>query len=267
MKKPVKNIADMIDVISLGAGKQSSYMLLNALEGKFRYKPDLAIFSDTGCEPQYVYDYLKWLKEYCKNKYDFEIITVSYGNLINDIKDYITGKRKRDPLIPLRLSGNGGMMNRHCTVDYKIAPMRKYLQSIRNGKRVRFWIGISLDEIERMRESPVKYIDHYYPLIENKISIDGILSWYEINNLPEPGKSACLICPFHSWSYWSLLKRFQRKEFEKACEFDDLIRNYPKLRRQTYLSNQLKPLREIDFSKHPTLFPELIDECHGMCGL
>lgn len=42
----------MINVISLGAGKQSSYMLINALEGKFKYEPNLAIFSDTGCEPQ-----------------------------------------------------------------------------------------------------------------------------------------------------------------------------------------------------------------------
>jgi len=35
--------AQPLNVISLGAGKQSSYMLLQALEGKFEFKPDLAI--------------------------------------------------------------------------------------------------------------------------------------------------------------------------------------------------------------------------------
>ena len=61
-----------INVISLGAGKQSSYMLLTALEGAYKFKPDLAIFSDTGCEPDYVYSYVTWIKDYVKNKYNFE---------------------------------------------------------------------------------------------------------------------------------------------------------------------------------------------------
>ena len=54
----------MIDVISLGAGKQSSYMLLSALQGNYKYYPNLVVFSDTGCEPQYVYNYLDWLENY-----------------------------------------------------------------------------------------------------------------------------------------------------------------------------------------------------------
>ena len=52
---------DYFNVLSLGAGKQSSYMLLTALEGAYEYKPDIAIFADTGCEPRYVYEYLEWL--------------------------------------------------------------------------------------------------------------------------------------------------------------------------------------------------------------
>lgn len=256
----------MINVISLGAGKQSTYMLLNALEQRFSKLPDFAIFSDTGCEPSYVYRYIDWLKSYCRNHYNFNIITVSAGNLIEDVSEYIAGRRQRVAMLPLRLEMNG-MVMRQCTMDYKIAPLRKYLQSVRGKEKVRLWIGISLDEIERIKESPIKYIEHYYPLIEEKISIDQIVNWFKVRNLPEPGKSACLICPFHSWGYWSLLKTFQREEFEKACEFDDLIRNYPGLKRKAYLSNQLKPLRDIDFFKHPTLFPDLIEECHGMCGL
>lgn len=275
----------MIDVISLGAGKQSSYMLLNALQGNYKYRPDFAIFSDTGCEPTYVYEYLEWLTKYVKEKYEFEIYKVMKGDLVSDIELYINGKTSRVAMIPLRLEAGtciktdeetgeeyesittGGMVQRQCTMDYKIAPLRRYLQKVRNKEDVRLWIGISLDEIERVKDSPVKYIKHYYPLIENRISIDQIVNWFTVNKLPEPGKSACLICPFHSFEYWSMLKRFQPDDFEWACKFDDLIRNYPKLKRKAYLSNQLKPLRDIDFSKHPSLFPDLIEECHGMCGL
>lgn len=263
--------SDKLNVISLGAGKQSSYMLLNALDGAYRHKPDFAIFSDTGCEPQYVYDYLRWLKNYCIEKYNFNIFIVSTGNLMQDVIDYITGSRKRVSMLPLRMKKQGlldaAILPRQCTADYKIAPLRRHLQTIRNRKRIRLWIGISLDEIERVKCSPVKYIEHYYPLIENRIGIDQIVNWFSVNNLPEPGKSACLICPFHSFEYWSMLKRFQEREFRIACDFDDKIRNYPGLRRKTYLSDRLRPLRDIDFTKYPTLFPDLIDECHGMCGL
>jgi hypothetical protein len=83
----------------------------------------------------------------------------------------------------------------------------------------------------------------------------------------EPGKSACLICPFHSDNYWRVFKKQFPDEFEEACGFDDIIRDYPGLRRRAYLSKHLKPLRDIDFSQSPSLFPEMIEECDGLCGL
>jgi len=258
---------EYLNVISLGAGKQSSYMLLAALEGAYKYRPDVAVFADTGCEPKYVYSYLGWLVDYVKDKYDFNIITVSRGNLVTDTIDYIEGRNKRGASLPLFSEISGGPINRQCTADYKIAPVNKYLQSIRRKRRVRKWIGISLDEIERMKLSPVKYAEHYYPLVEGRIRIDGIVNWFKENNLPEPGKSACLICPFHSHRYWQRLKKEFPDEFNKACDFDDKIRQLPNMRGKTYLSRRLKPLRDVNFDYEPSLFPELIEECYGLCGL
>jgi hypothetical protein len=42
----------MTRIISLGAGVQSSAMLLMALEGRFEDMPDCAIFADTQDEPK-----------------------------------------------------------------------------------------------------------------------------------------------------------------------------------------------------------------------
>jgi len=255
-----------INVISLGAGKQSSYMLLQSLEGKFEYRPDYAIFSDTGCEPKYVYEYLFWLKDYVFNKYGFEIKIVSKSNLLKDVERYIDGEINRVSQLPFFLE-NGGIVMRQCTVDYKIAPLRKYLQKIRNNNKVRLWIGISLDEMERMKNSPVGYIEHYYPLIENKISIDNIVNWFNNSNLPIPGKSACLICPFHSTEYWQRFKKEFPEEFETACLFDEKIRNYPKLNKKAFIYRKSIPLRDVNFTFEQSLFPELIEECNGLCGL
>ena len=47
--------------LSLGAGVQSSALLVLANQGKVE-RPSVAIFADTGDEPQYVYDYLEVLE-------------------------------------------------------------------------------------------------------------------------------------------------------------------------------------------------------------
>jgi hypothetical protein len=254
-KKMEKTKIEYIDVVSFGAGKQSTYMLLTALQGMYGVIPDFAIFSDTGCEPDYVYDHIQKITNYVKIKYNFDIIKVSEGNIMNDTLEYLSGKRKRVASLPLRLE-KGGLIMRQCTYDYKIKPLRQYLQKKRNGKKNRLWIGFSFDEMNRYKPSSVQYIEHYYPLIEKKIRNSDIILWFEQNYMNIPKKSACLVCPFHSDNYWSELQRNNPEEFKKACEFDNSIRNYPKLKRKAYLSKHLKPLSDIFFSIQPNLFSD-----------
>ena len=71
-----------------------------------------------------------------------------------------------------------------------------------------------MDEVERISDSSVKYIEHYYPLVENNIRIDQIINWFAVNDLPEPGKSACLICPFHYGNTGQCLKDFSLKNLK-----------------------------------------------------
>ena len=52
----------MNNIISLGAGVQSSTMALMAEKGEINPKPDCAIFADTGWEPKRVYEWLDWLE-------------------------------------------------------------------------------------------------------------------------------------------------------------------------------------------------------------
>ncbi len=48
-----------LKVLSLGAGVQSSVMLLMADRGLLGDKPDVAIFADTQWEPKEVYEHLE----------------------------------------------------------------------------------------------------------------------------------------------------------------------------------------------------------------
>ena len=51
-----------MNIISLGAGVQSSTMALMAKHGEIKPMPDCAIFADTQAEPKKVYDWLDWLE-------------------------------------------------------------------------------------------------------------------------------------------------------------------------------------------------------------
>ena len=70
-----------LTVISLGAGVQSSTMALMANEGLITPMPTCAIFADTQNEPQYIYDYLDYLKGILK----YPVHTVSKGNIKEDM--------------------------------------------------------------------------------------------------------------------------------------------------------------------------------------
>ena len=51
-----------INILSLGAGVQSSTLALMAANGEVGPMPMAAIFSDTQAEPKEVYDWLNWLE-------------------------------------------------------------------------------------------------------------------------------------------------------------------------------------------------------------
>ena len=66
-----------LNVLSLGAGVQSTVMALMAGGGEIKPMPDCAIFADTQFEPQGVYEHLDWLE----TQLPFPVHRVTEGNL------------------------------------------------------------------------------------------------------------------------------------------------------------------------------------------
>ena len=96
-----------LNIISLGAGVQSSMMALAFSRGEFEVKPggsgkiDFAIFADTQNEGDGTY---KWL-DYLEKQLTFPVIRVTWGNLQEDVENYIdNGVYKRGASIPFFLS-------------------------------------------------------------------------------------------------------------------------------------------------------------------
>jgi hypothetical protein len=237
----------MKKIISLGAGIQSSAMILMAENG-FIEKPDLAIFSDTQDELPETYEWIENLK----NKTSIKIVTVTAGQLSESILNgayYIE--------IPFRGS-EGGLGMRQCTDRFKIRPLRNYLRTHFKKESFEIWLGITTDEAHRMKDSPVKYCTNRYPLIENGFSRSNCESWLRKNGHPVPPKSACFFCPFHRNSHWKQMKN--RPEWETIEKIDKKLNLEGK-----FLHVSKKPINDIDLESQQELFG-FGNECEGFCG-
>ena len=253
----------MKHIISLGAGVQSSTMALMAAKGEIKPMPDCAIFADTGWEPKRVYEWLDWIE----TQLPFPIHQVSSGNLQENL-----------PLLPLFKEGI--LLSRNSTARQKVDPIIKQVRKLiglkkgeRGGKdvRVKQWIGISMDECQRMKPAYHKWIEHIWPLIDHRMTRSDCLTWMKKNGYPKPEKSSCIGCPYHDNATWREMKMNYPEEWQNAVETDNKIRNGVRgVEGPLYLSRQLKPLDEIDFRSLEDMGQQVLefgDECEGMCGV
>ena len=273
-------------VLSLGAGVQSSTLLFKMLHGEIE-PPDVAIFSDTGNEPQAVYDWLEYLKKQMEGKIKLVIVRNQYnkGNIIDDFKAD-SGRHSLFPLHITKSDGNKALGRRTCTSEYKIRPLQDWLREYFDvvylrSKHIEMVMGISLDEIQRAKKAPMKWQVNCYPLIENKITRQDCKDWMQDKGYPPPPRSACIICPFHSNEEWLHIKNQNEEEFQQAIDFDEWLRDpennsigMQKFKQYNegsvpYLHKDRIPLKVANLSKPKedvawTLFD---DECEGMCGV
>jgi len=256
-----------MNILSLGAGVQSSTLAMMAARGEIGPMPDAAIFADTGWEPKKVHDYLDWLEK----QLPFPVYRVMKDDgLLEAIKG--TG---RFAAVPFFTSG-GGMGRRQCTAEYKILPVQRKVRELLGYAKykripagsVTMWIGISTDEAIRMKPSRVAWIEHRWPLIELGMSRGHCLEWFGKNNAPQPPKSSCLGCPFHSDKQWVEIKNQDPEEWQQTIEIDRLIRNRAsKMNDQQFMHRSCKPLDQVDFNIIENQIDMFGNECEGMCGV
>ena len=256
-----------MNILSLGAGVQSSTLALMAARGEIGPMPDAAIFADTGWEPRKVMEYLDWLEK----QLPFPVYRVMHKEgLLKALQ--VEGGFAAVPFF----TSNGGMGRRQCTNEYKIVPIQKKVRELLGYAKYKripagaatMWIGISTDEAVRQKPSRVAWIENCWPLLERKMSRDDCLTWFSKIDAPQPPKSSCLGCPFHSDREWVLIKNGDPQEWAETVAMDKFIRtNSKKLKHEQFMHRQLVPLDEVNFDyieKQPDLWG---NECEGMCGV
>jgi hypothetical protein len=247
-----------LTVISLGAGVQSTTMALMAAHGEITPMPDCAIFADTQWEPRTVYAHLEWLI----GVLPFPVAQVSLGNL----KEAVT----KGGFSSVPFYTDGGLGARQCTYQYKLRPLYRKVRELLGGKTPKggceMWVGISTDEMVRMKDARVQYIVNRFPLVEAGMKRHDCLRWLEQHGYPTPPRSACLGCPFKRDSEWRQTRDGPPDEWQATIEADKQIRAASG--KPQFMHRSLKPLDEVDLSTaedHGQM--NFLSECEGMCGI
>ena len=274
--------------LSLGAGVQSSTIALMAKHGEITPMPDAAIFADTQAEPASVYKWLDWLEP----QLPFPVIRVTKGDMTSEsliIKDRKDGTgRWIKSLIPAFIQnkdGSKGIMGRQCTYSYKVEQLEKASRRLGQIKRaqknitVTQWIGISWDEIQRIKPSRVAWSQQRWPLVELRMGRRDCLKWMESHGYPKPPRSACVYCPFHSDNEWRRLRDQEPEEFQRAIRFEKDLQavkaKTERMRGVPFLHPSCVPLDQVDFRTdiergQLSLWLDeqsFGNECEGMCGV
>lgn len=254
-------------VLSFGAGVQSTAVLFLALEGRIPAF-DLVLFADTGNEPPDVYEHVAACYALLETR-GVAAEVVRGGDVLSTGAPLGTGSALDVPWFLRSPDGSDGMGRRECTTKLKIDPMRRAIRGelkTRGLKRATQTLGISVDEYRRIKTSDVRYITNDYPLVELEWT-RGRCAEYLAELAVEAGRSACVVCPYHSRREWRRIRDEQPEEWARAVRFErELQLADHKLHGTPFLHRQRVPLDEVDLSTpadHGQL--SLDDECEGVC--
>jgi len=213
-------------------------------------RADYAIFADPGAELPDTYRLWDYLNDWKKYNNGIPLI-MKKKSLYDDILKSQNSTGQRWASIPA-FTESQGMVRRQCTKEYKIDTVVKAVRELYGLKKfgrmkpTTMYLGISLDEIQRMKESRLYNIKYEYPLIEQRITRSDCVKFLEERSFHNIKKSSCTFCPYHSNAQWREIKQNYPEEWKKVIKVDEAIRDSSKRgeKDKLYLHRSLKPIAE-----------------------
>lgn len=206
---------------SYGGGTQSAAIAVLIAQGRLP-KPEISVMADTGREATETWDYLKNNIQPLLDSVGVTIEIAPRSLATVDLYD-----AKGTLLIPVFTAE--GKFRTFCSDKWKAAVVKRYLRKKGYGPKnpVKSWLGFSLDEINRVKESNTDWQELAWPLLfdispafTRRDCRDLVLSV----GLPEPPKSSCWMCPHRQNGQWARLKEHYPADWQAAVDLDNQIR-------------------------------------------
>lgn len=158
-------------------------------------------------------------------------------------------------------SGSIGKLPGWCSGSWKQEVSERYLRSL-GVKTAKIWIGISTDELRRVRRPHRPWLIPTYPLVYllSKSRLDCVAAIRSTGYKGDIPHSACWMCPNLADEEWSDMKRDTPEDFAQAVKFDLDMREIDP---HFWIHESCKPLGEVDFTAQQSMFPDR--GCTGGC--
>lgn len=219
-------------ILNYGAGVGSTALVIALLKGyipDIQLKKTLVVFSDTGAERPWTYEYLEYFKNFCKkNGISLEIVRQKYT-----LEEYVY----HSGILPSRRI-------RWCTPRLKMQPIRKRAMLDDISKPYLQLIGFDVNELSRIPKN-LLYSDciEKYPLIELKWDRLRAIKEIKKMGLKVPKKSACFCCPFQRLSTFVTLMREYPDLKKRVIKLEDFSIQKSNGKRPFYLFKE--PIRDL----------------------
>lgn len=262
-----------VKAFSFGGGVQSMAALVLAAQRRIAY--DTFLFANVGDDSEYpeTMTYLRQVAMPYAAAHGLRLIelhrTRADGSTETLWQKLHRTERSID--IPMRMS-NGAPGNRSCTADFKIKVVSKWMRQHGASKTTPgiVGIGISVDEIQRMKPSQLVHIRNDHPLIELGLNRQDCIRVISDAGLPVPPKSSCFFCPFHTTRAWQELYDKHPDLFTKSVHLERMIneRRAALGKDRIWMSSKLRPLDEVVNGSHRWQMPlfEESDSGQYSCG-
>lgn len=220
------------EILSYGGGVQSVATVLLIADGVLP-KPDMVVFADTGREVSTTLEYAE--------RYTFPLLQ-RLGVPVHVVKASQFGQDMLwwgdSILIPaFERTGTGTRQLRNlCSYKWKRRTIQHFLRS-RGVRSCRVWLCISVDEWTRAKDSREQWYQHWYPLLEMRISRKQCIRFIQAHGWPIPAKSRCWCCPYQSKREWLSLQG--TPDWDKAVKMEQQIRQHG-----YYLTSACSPLED-----------------------
>ena len=208
----------MTTVVSYGGGTNSTAVLIGMLER--RLHPDMIMFADTGSEKPETYDHLEVMRKWCRSV-GFPDIEIVRNELPQGLIDKtLYGECLRLGTMPSKTFGFST-----CSMKWKVEPQIRHLKKWmldHGATHVEHVIGYDADEIHRSQKKiPLRDWElNRYLLIEWDWGRDECVAAITRAGLPQPGKSACFMCPSSRKPEVLWLKATHPALYKRATELE-----------------------------------------------
>ena len=286
MQTPTDRGGEPLRVLSLGGGTQSCALALMSAAGELP-RLDHVVFADTQGELPETYEYLDYLRAVL-DQAGIPLHVVTAGSLeAHLLAATPTSANPTPPAHVLNPDGTHGRINQYrCSYDFKRRIIERKVRQLCGGRgawkraSVEQWIGFSLEEVGRMRQSTQCRCGHdsnrhptrracqrctrcdgfqtwqvnRWPLIELGMRRGDAIAWFARRGHPTPPRSACWFCPNQGNVRWQQTRAEHPELFERACVLDETIRDgggfnaraHEQFVGTLYLHRSRLPLREAD---------------------